>query len=198
VYKKILNSLFSLSLCSAGLQASPATFHTIQASQLDDGQWQAANNLWNSSFYNAYKDLPFDQLDCDIKDASKQALVDYLQCRFDNYRLTAIKDSYWLVLVYKDEKLAGYTLYHMLEKQAIMHIDIFAVDPRCQGQGIGKVLLEATIQSNPGINAVVLTTRTHNKHAQKFYKQQGFYELPSIDNLAFDPRYSILLRKNIQ
>jgi len=94
--------------------------------------------------------------------------------------------------------LVGYTLFHMLEQQATIHIDHFAVDPNCQGQGIGKLLLDSTIQFNPGISAVVLTTRILNKQAQLFYKKQGFYELSSIDNLIFDPRYSIVLRKDIK
>jgi ribosomal protein S18 acetylase RimI-like enzyme len=155
-------------------------------------------NLWHASFYNAYKDLPFDKVDDDIKDASNTALIDYLQRRFDNYRLIALKDSYSLILAYKDEQLVGYTLYHMLEQHAIIHIDHFAVDPTCQGKGIGKKLLEETIKSKPETIAVVLTTRILNKPAKCFYKQQGFYELNSIDNLVFDSRYSILLRKDIK
>ncbi len=195
--RKILSSLFLLSFYSVGLQASSITVNVIQAPQMDSHQWQAVNNLWHSSFYNTYKDLPFDQVDDDIKDASKQALIDYLQNRFDKYRLIAIKDSYSLVLAYKDEQLVGYTLYHMHD-QAIIHIDHFAVDPICQGQGVGKILLEATIKSKLGIIAIVLTTRILNKQAQGFYKRQGFYELTSIDNLVFDSRYSILLRKDIK
>lgn len=169
----------------------------MQASQINKDQWQAINNLWCASFYNAYKDLPFDQVDCDIQDASRQALIDYLQDRFDKYRLIAIKDSYSFVLVYKDTQLVGYTLYHVLEEQSIMHIDVFAVDPSCQGQGIGKTLLESTIKSQPGIIAVVLTTRILNKQAQGFYRKQGFYELTGIDDIVFDSRYSMLLRKDI-
>ena len=196
--KKILSFLFLLQLGSVGLQASSIKLDLMQASKMDKHQWQAVNNLWCSSFYNAYKDLPFDQVDNDIKDASKEALVDYLQRLFDKYRLMALKDSYSFVLAYKDEQLVGYTLYHMLEQQAVMHIDHFAVDPNCQGQGIGKILLESTIKSKPKIIAVVLTTRILNKQAQCFYKKQGFFELASIENLVFDPRYSILLRKDIK
>lgn len=196
--KKILCFLFSLTLCSAGLQASSITFNVISASLLDEHQWQAVNNLWCASFYEAYKDLPFDQVDCDIKDASTKALVDYLQRLFDKGRSIAIKDSSSLVLAYSDKQLVGYTLYHMLEQQAIMHINHVAIDPSCQGQGIGKKLLEATIQSKPEIIAVVLTTRILNKQARGFYRKQGFYELSSIDDLEFDPRYSVLLRKDIK
>lgn len=186
-----------LSFCSVGLQASPITLNVIQAPKMDSFQWQAVNNLWCISFYNAYKDLPFDQVDDDIKDASIEALADYLQHRFAKYRLTAIQDSYSLVLAYKHEQLVGYTLYHVLDQQAMIHIDHFAVDPNCQGQGVGKTLLQATIKSKPEMVAVVLTTRILNKQAQGFYRKQGFYEIISMDNLLFDSRYSILLRKDI-
>ncbi len=68
----------------------------------------------------------------------------------------------------------GYTMYHLLDQQAIIHIDHFAIDPSYQGQGIGKILLEATINSTPEIIAVVLTTRIHNKKAQVFIKNKAF------------------------
>lgn len=186
-----------LSLFCFIIQASPIITNTIQAPKLNDLQWQALNDLWRTSFYKAYKDLPFDQIDFDIQDTSTQALIDYLQRRFDKYRLIAIQYSYSLALAYKDEKLVGYTLYHILDQQAIIHIDHFAIDPNYQGQGIGKTLLEATINSTPGIIAVVLTTRIHNKQAQGFYRKQGFYVLTNIDGVVFNSRYSILLRKDI-
>ena len=183
---------------SIEVRASPIKLNVIQAPTMNSFQWHAVNDLWHTSFYNAYKDLPFDQIDDDIKGTNKKALADYLQRRFDKYRLIATQGSYYIVLAYKDEQLVGYTLYHILDQQAIIHIDHFAVDPDYQGQGIGKALLEVTIKSMPKIVAVVLTTRIPNKSAQIFYRNQGFYELTSIDNLIFDARYSILLRKDIK
>lgn len=190
--------IFFLIFWSAGLQASVITTNIIHANQMNECQWKEVNNLWCDSFYNAYKDLPFDQVDDDIKDGSKESLIDYLQRRFDKYQLIALKDSYSLALAYKDGKLVGYTLYHMLQPQSIIHIDHFAVDSNCQGQGIGKILLESTIKSMPGAIAVVLTTRILNKKAQLFYEKQGFYELTYLENFIFDSRYSILLRKDIK
>jgi len=196
--KQILSLFILLSLCSAEAQMSSLRVDVIQASQMDTSEWQTVKNLWSSSFYRAYKELPFDEVDCDIKDASSGALTDYLQNLFEKCRLLAIKNLYSLVLVYQGEQLAGYTLYHMLGHQPIIHIDHLAVDPSCQGQGIGKILLESTIQSRPEAIAVVLTTRILNEQAQGFYKKQGFYEVASIDGLTFDSRYSILLQKNIK
>lgn len=193
-------TIFSIALISAiscYAQEAPQ-LKIISAPMMDSHQWQTVNNLWCASFYNAYKDLPFDQVDDEIKDASKEALIDYLQCRFDKYRLMAIKDSYLFALAYKDEQLIGYTLYHMHDQRTIIHIDHFSVDTSCQGQGIGKALLEATIKSKPCAHAVILTTRILNKQAQEFYRRQGFYELPRIENLEFDSRYSILLQKDIK
>lgn len=195
--KVTLVAKYLLSFCSIALQASPVTLSVIEAPKMDDFQWQAIKNLWCASFYNAYKDLPFDQVDNDIKGATVDALVDYLQRRFEKYRFAAIKDSYSFVLAYKDEQLVGGTLYHMLDQQAIIYIDHFAVDPNYQGQGVGRALLQATISSMPEAVAVVLTTRILNKPAQGFYRKLGFYEITSIDNLVFDSRYSILLRKDI-
>jgi len=189
---------FLLTFCSGELQASSITVKIIEANQMNNQQWQEVNNLWSVSFYIAYKDFPLDQLDADIHDASEEALLNFLQSAFERYHLLALKDSYSLALAYNDEKLVGYTLYHLLDRQPIIHIDHFAVDPNCQGKGIGKLLLESTIDSTPGIMAVVLTTRILNKAAQAFYRRQGFYQITGIDNLIFDSRYSILLRKDIE
>ena len=189
--------LFLLTFCLSELQASSITVKIIEANQMNSQQWQAVNNLFSTSFYIAYKDFPFDQLDADIRDASEEALVSFLQGAFNKYRHTASKDSYSLALAYNNEQLVGYTLYHVLDQQSMIHIDHFAVDTDCQGHGIGKLLLESTIQSQLGTIAVVLTTRILNKAAQEFYRRQGFYQISGIDNLIFDARYSILLRKDI-
>lgn len=178
------------------IQASPVYISIIPAIAANSSQWQTINNLWTSSFYNAYKDLPFDQLNDAIKNNTSEALLDYLQQLFNYYRTIALKDSYVFVLAYNENQLVGYTLYHM-HNQEIIHIDHFAVDPNCQGKGIGKILLDATIQSKPEAMAVILTTRILNKQAQEFYRKQRFYEIPSIDNFEFDSRYSILLRKDV-
>ncbi len=169
----------------------------MPATKVDSQQWQIINNLWTNSFYATYKELAFDKLDDAIKDETQEALLEYLQQRFDNYRSIALKDSYLFALAYEEEELVGYTLYHMHDHE-IIHIDHYAVDPFCQGKGIGKLLLQATIQSQPEAKAVILTTRILNKQAQEFYRRQGFYEISALDNLEFDSRYSILLKKDIK
>lgn len=196
--KRIQRLVFVFVLYSFSLYASSIRLNVVQASEMDTYQWEAVNNLWIISFYNAYKNIPFDQLDDNIKDASKEALFEYLQHRFDKYHAIALQNPYSFVLAYNDQQLAGYTLYHMLEQQTIIHIDHFAVHPNCQGMGIGKKLLESTIKSKPEIRGVVLTTRILNKDAQSFYRKQGFYKLYDINGLVFDPKYSILLRKDVK
>ncbi len=194
-----VTALCLLSFCSALLNASSVTFTVIEAPKLETHQWQALSRLWHESFFNAYKSLPLGEIDADIQEPTLQGLSDHLHRLFDKCRLLALKRSYPLVLAYKDEQLIGYTLYHVIEEkdQALLHINHFAVDPTCQGQGIGKKLLEATIEAEPETVAVVLTTRIHNTQAQAFYKKQGFYEIAPLDSIIFDTRYSLLLRKDI-
>ena len=100
-------------------------------------------------------------------------------------------------LAYRDELLVGYTLHHTLPQPSIIEIDHFAVDPQCQRQGIGKTLLSAIIKNNPGIKIIILYTRIVNTSARGFYKHLGFYEIEHIEDVKFNPFYSVLLRKDI-
>ncbi len=106
-----------------------------------------------------------------MPNSSKSCLWKY-SCSVFPVSILLPGNSHSLVLAYKEEQLVGYTLYHILDRQAIIHRDHFAVDSTCQRQGIGKILLEATIQSKPEMIAV---TRILNKQAHAFYSKLGFY-----------------------
>lgn len=184
--------ILSQELCASSLKIESITAHCMK-----NELWQEVENLWIVSFFNAYKNFPINRIDNDIQGESEDALLDWLKRLFVKYQVLAVQDSYEFTLVYKDESIVGYTLHHILP-QSIMHIDHFAIDPHCQGQGIGKILLSALIKNHPEIKSIVLTTRILNASARRFYKRLGFYEVTEqFDNVKFDPAYSILLKKDI-
>ncbi len=181
------------------LYASSIKIDSINATCMNNEQWQDVSNLWMISFFDTYKHLPLSRIDNDIHDESEDALTDWLKRLFTKGQIIAIQESHVLTLVYKDKRLVGYTLHHILPQSSIIHIHHFAVDPNSQGQGIGKTLLSTIIKNNPEIESIVLTTRIHNAPARGFYKHQGFYETTEhIDNVKFDPSYSILFKKDIR
>jgi ribosomal protein S18 acetylase RimI-like enzyme len=180
-----------------GLRASSLKTESIKAPYVTHELWQALDNLWLTSFFNIYIKLPLRSIDSEIQEESEEALIDYLKRRFTKYQSLAIQNSYVFTLIYKEESLVGYTLHHELPQASIIEIDHFAVDPSCQGQGIGKALLEAIIKSNPEVKSIVLSTRILNIPAREFYKKLGFYEIEHMENVKFNPSYSILLKKDI-
>lgn len=173
------------------------TTETLHGNQLNNEQWDEIRNLWMGSFFNAYKNLPLKKIDHTITDESEEALKDYLTDRFDKYKVLSLQDSYIFTLVYKDNLLIAYTLHHSLPKTCIIEIDHFAVNSNFQGQGVGKYLLGEVIKNNPDIESIVLSTRILNKPARKFYKNQGFYEIAHMEDVRFNPSYSILLKKDV-
>lgn len=178
--------------------ASSIEIKSTNAASLNNEQWQEVSSLWMVSFFNTYKDLPLDRIDSDIQGNSEDALIDWLKRRFAEYQEKTLQGSYEFTLVYKDKQLIGYTLHHLLPQSPIIHIDHLAVDPNCQGQGIGKLLLVTVANNHPEIESIVLTTRILNAPARSFYKHQGFYEVTENSGIVhFDPSYSVLLKKDI-
>ena len=182
-----------------GLYASSVKIESMNAICMNNEQWQEVGKLWMVSFFNTYKSLPLSRIDSDIHGESEDALADWLKRLFAKDQVIALQNAYVFTLVYKDGQLLGYTLHHVLAQSSIIHIHHFVVDPNFQGQGIGKTLLSAVIRNHPEIESIVLTTRILNAPAREFYKHQGFYEITEhIDNVQFDPSYSVLLKKDIK
>ena len=197
VNKLIMSSMLIFSF-STLLCASSITMELSDISHMSDEHWQAINDLWISSFADAYRDLPYAQIDNGIQGDDQQALIDWLQRLFIAYRVKMTHYPYTLAKAHQDGHLVGYALYHVVAGTNIIHIDHLAVDPKCQGRGIGKDLLNKVAQGHPECNAFVLTTRILNMQARKFYKKQGFHELQEhIKNVDCNPLYSVMLKKDL-
>ena len=75
------------------------------------------------------------------------------------------------------ERLAGYIFGWLLFDD--LHINNIAVDPDCQGQGIGAKLLESVMAKayDAGGRKALLEVRPSNERAQRLYARFGFIEV---------------------
>ncbi len=108
---------------------------------------------------------------------------------------------------FRDSLAAGYSAWVLEQAQGVIGYYVFmmAVDeahllnitiaPACQGQGLGRCLLEQCIEQarHHGAVRMLLEVRPSNPHAQRLYEQRGFKCLgrrrgyyPSYDNTRED------------
>lgn len=78
------------------------------------------------------------------------------------------------------------------------YIELFAVLPGAQGQGIGRAILEFIESSYQGRTANLwLLVSGFNAGARRFYAQRGFNQIGIIENLVAQGQDEVLLRKVI-
>jgi len=98
----------------------------------------------------------------------------------------AISDPDTVVLAARHRGVVvGFAIMHFRLEEA--HLDLFAVSPEWQRQGVGQRLmdwLERTIRV-AGIARVSLEVRLHNGAARRFYRRRGFRDA------QFLPRYYV-------
>jgi ribosomal-protein-alanine N-acetyltransferase len=77
----------------------------------------------------------------------------------------------------EEECLVGYVFGWLLFDD--LHINNIAVDPDCQGRGIGAALLDAIMAKafEAGGRKALLEVRPSNERAQRLYTSRGFIEV---------------------
>ncbi|MDA0782503.1 MAG: GNAT family N-acetyltransferase [Proteobacteria bacterium] len=75
----------------------------------------------------------------------------------------------------------------------IYYINNIAVSDRCRGKGVGKKLLEYTIEKakNNGYSAVELDVTSVNENAIGFYKKHGFVEVSKSGSQELMTKYGL-------
>ena len=78
------------------------------------------------------------------------------------------------VIGYSYSAVEGYDYMSLRGPAGVLH-DVI-VDPDYRGRGVGKLLLEATLEAleSSGVPRVVLTTAEQNDAAQRFFARVGF------------------------
>jgi ribosomal protein S18 acetylase RimI-like enzyme len=80
------------------------------------------------------------------------------------------------VMACERERVVAFALTQFSDERA--HLSLFAVEPGHQRQGIGRRLIEWTLESAyaAGIATIHLETRAANHAARRFYRALGFKE----------------------
>jgi len=85
-------------------------------------------------------------------------------------------------IAYVDGKAVGYVALCLknfgYRKSKYVEIENIGVDPEYRSQGIGKLLMEKTVEwaKEQGATKLYVVAFWENKKAINFYKQHGFYE----------------------
>ncbi len=77
-----------------------------------------------------------------------------------------------------NDKPAGYVTCH-LSPSGVGSIGLLGVDPECQGRGLGRQLVDASLQyfHRNGMKQVTVVTQGRNVASQRLYQQCGFRTL---------------------
>jgi N-acetylglutamate synthase len=68
------------------------------------------------------------------------------------------------------------------------HIYHLAVDPRYQGRGLGKHLLQTSLEDlrRTGVKRVIIMVADNNPSGREFWKRAGFEEIPGAIAMGID------------
>lgn len=103
-------------------------------------------------------------------------------------------DDLFLVADYEGNVL-GYVISDVRKNEGV--IISIAVDPRFQRQGIGKRLIDKTIELL-STEYIVLTVRINNTSAQNFYEELDFEKFYVINEFYENDEDAIVMGKRLQ
>lgn len=116
--------------------------------------------------------------------------------------------EYLLFVAEEDEQadgsgVVGYVCYGPTPKtEDVWDLYWIAVDPRCQGQGIGSMLLrfvENDVQQKRGRMLLIETSsKTSNDSTVQFYLSHGYGEISRIKDFYRTEDDKIIFRKNLR
>lgn len=74
--------------------------------------------------------------------------------------------------------------YSELQQDCELEFRMLAVDPSCQGTGVGRAVVRAIVEHArhlPGIEAISITSATFMERANSLYRSLGFRRAPERD-----------------
>lgn len=113
---------------------------------------------------------------------------------YPEYVFQEYLDSDLFLVAENEEYILGYIMSDVRESEGV--IISIAVDTPFQRNGIGKRLIEKTIE-RLSIEYIVLTVRTNNEGAQKFYERLDFDRLYVIDEYYENDEDAIVMGKQL-
>lgn len=188
-FKKILFLLTNFPNLSLALSVSHASFidNTREKVRLiwnKKGCLQAEENVFITSFYETYKNIPLNKLE--VKD-----LFEFLQETFNNERKTLIgddkKEVNWISAVKYKDYVVGYLSFEFDKKSKHIYIRQLAIDPNQMQRGIAKYLIFSIKNKYPAAKKIVINLLKLNLNAFNFYKKLGF-EKSNYMHTQYNPK----------
>ena len=135
-----------------------------------------------------------------IASMSRNLIEHGIPCLWDEDRISrCIFDSDCVVLVARDiRRIAGFAIAEFCDEK--VHLNLFAVHPGYQRQGVGRKLLkwlESSAQT-AGCYFMCLEVRDSNNKAINFYKKYGFSELDLKHGYYAGQEDAILLTRELK
>ena len=99
----------------------------------------------------------------------------------------------------EDGLAAGYAMLLFNTGTSLARLYSLAVDPKWQGKGIGRALMQATEEHaiNQGCIAMRLEVRTDGTSARALYESQGYRQIGSVDNYYEDGMQALRYEKRL-
>ncbi len=117
------------------------------------------------------------------------------ECPYPKHVFKDYLGSELFLVAENEEKVVGYIISDVRENEGV--IISIAVDPDFQRQGIGKRLIQKTIE-NLCTEYIVLTVRVSNNKAQQFYENLGFKRFYLINNYYSNDEDAIVMGKKLK
>jgi ribosomal protein S18 acetylase RimI-like enzyme len=126
---------------------------------------------------------------------------DWLQCTLNAFPRTLC------YVAIKNETIAGYIVWSQksgFRPEAVVELEQIAVLPALQGKGIGKILIEKSLQqvrarlyeNGSALKHVIVTTRADN-HAQTLYKRVLGAEVEATITNLYSADEVIMVARNV-
>jgi len=113
---------------------------------------------------------------------------------YPDYVFLDYLDSDLFLVAEKEDNIIGYIISDVRENEGV--IISIAVDTKFQRHGIGRRLIEKTIEKL-STEYIVLTVRVNNKRAQKFYEKLDFDRFYVINEYYENDEDAIVMGKKL-
>lgn len=138
-----------------------------------------------NSFMKAYEDVPLSELNPDFKSIGdvRRFYEDYFESEFGHY----VNGKLLWVQAFEGGRLLGWATFE-LESNHEAYMNLLAVAPEYQKQGVGRRLVFSICNEIPSIDTIHVLVRKVNVEGEKFYRHIGFseFDYPREDNFV-DP-----------
>lgn len=106
------------------------------------------------------------------------------------------KNDVWVAE--KNNQLVGYLIVFKRQGSRKQRMFSLAVSPKCQGQGIGRLLILHAIEQGRGMKSIRLEVKVDNSGAIKLYESLGFVQVSRVEGFYSDGTAAYIYIKDLE